>query len=133
MKKRSESYQCKWIRCGKKRCRTCPHGPYWYGFWREGEKVKCCYYGRKDPRPETPGAETGRGSPDWMESILDLKSATMEVACRILGVAVNSTYRTAFTAFVRLTKANHPDLGGTSEDQAYINAAWSYFKTQRRK
>jgi len=133
MKKRSESYQCKWIRCGKRRCRTCPHGPYWYGFWREADKVKCKYYGRDDPRPETPGATSGRGSPDWREAILFRTTATMEVACKILAIPRSATYREGFAAYARLTKRNHPDLGGDATEQAYVNAAWSYFKTQRRK
>lgn len=27
------TYMQQWVWCGKRRCRTCPHGPYWYAFY----------------------------------------------------------------------------------------------------
>src|SRR5215510_12388585 len=27
------TYMQQWVRCGNPRCRTCPHGPYWYAFY----------------------------------------------------------------------------------------------------
>lgn len=32
LKFRSVTYQHRLIRCGKKNCERCPHGPYWYAF-----------------------------------------------------------------------------------------------------
>ncbi len=37
------------IRCGKKGCTRCPHGPYWYAYWREGGKTKSRYVGKQLP------------------------------------------------------------------------------------
>ncbi len=34
------------VRCGKATCTTCPHGPYWYAYWREDGKRKSRYIGR---------------------------------------------------------------------------------------
>ena len=30
----------KMIRCGNPRCQSCPHGPYWYGYWLESIEVE---------------------------------------------------------------------------------------------
>ena len=32
------------VSCGKN-CKGCPHGPYWYGYWREGGKTRSKYIG----------------------------------------------------------------------------------------
>ena len=37
------------VRCGKKSCTRCPHGPYWYAYWREGGRVRSRYLGRTLP------------------------------------------------------------------------------------
>ena len=34
------------VRCGKASCSTCPHGPYWYAFWREDGRRRSRYVGR---------------------------------------------------------------------------------------
>ena len=34
------------VRCGKRECRSCPHGPYWYAFWTEDGRRRSKYVGR---------------------------------------------------------------------------------------
>jgi hypothetical protein len=34
------------IRCGKPNCGRCPHGPYWYAYWREDGRRRSRYIGR---------------------------------------------------------------------------------------
>lgn len=34
------------VRCGKEECTACPHGPYWYAFWREDGRRRSKYVGR---------------------------------------------------------------------------------------
>lgn len=41
------SYRQQRVRCGKRTCTTCPHGPYWYGYWREGGRLRSRYVGRE--------------------------------------------------------------------------------------
>jgi hypothetical protein len=41
------SYRLEPVNCGKPGCSRCPHGPYWYAYWREGGRVKSKYIGRK--------------------------------------------------------------------------------------
>ena len=38
----------KMVPCGKDNCSTCPHGPYKYLYYREGDKVKSDYLGKAD-------------------------------------------------------------------------------------
>lgn len=37
------------VRCGKKGCSRCPHGPYWYAYWREGGRSRSRYVGKELP------------------------------------------------------------------------------------
>ncbi len=43
------TYRSEYVRCGKPGCRTCPHGPYWYAYYREGGKLRSRYLGRGEP------------------------------------------------------------------------------------
>ena len=45
----SVTYRLETVKCGKEGCRTCPHGPYWYAYYREGDKLKSRYIGRELP------------------------------------------------------------------------------------
>ena len=42
-------YRSKKTMCGRKHCKSCPHGPYWYAFWEEGGKIKSKYIGKTPP------------------------------------------------------------------------------------
>lgn len=37
------------VKCGKPGCTRCPHGPYWYAYWREAGKVRSRYLGKQLP------------------------------------------------------------------------------------
>jgi hypothetical protein len=41
------TYRLQRVRCGKRGCARCPHGPYWYAYWREDGKVRSRYIGRE--------------------------------------------------------------------------------------
>lgn len=61
------TYRLESVRCGKAACRSCPHGPYWYAYWREDGKLRSRYVGKQRPEgakdPE-PGAAGGSGGSD---------------------------------------------------------------------
>ncbi len=40
------TYRLERVSCGKN-CKGCPHGPYWYGYWKEGGKTKSKYIGKR--------------------------------------------------------------------------------------
>ncbi len=59
------TYRLETVRCGKAACRSCPHGPYWYAYWREDGKLRSRYIGKQRPEgAELPGdgAEPPGGS-----------------------------------------------------------------------
>lgn len=43
------TYRLEQVRCGKPSCKSCPHGPYWYAYYREGGRLKSRYVGRELP------------------------------------------------------------------------------------
>lgn len=46
------TYQLERVKCGKASCRKCPHGPYWYAYYRKGfgGKVVSKYVGKEFKR-----------------------------------------------------------------------------------
>jgi hypothetical protein len=47
---RKVTYRQEPIRCGRANCTRCPHGPYWYAYWREGGRLRSRYIGKDLPR-----------------------------------------------------------------------------------
>jgi hypothetical protein len=43
------TYRQERVRCGREGCSKCPHGPYWYAYWREDGKLRSRYVGRTAP------------------------------------------------------------------------------------
>ena len=43
------TYRQEAVRCGKASCSTCPHGPYWYAYWKEDGRTRKRYIGRHLP------------------------------------------------------------------------------------
>jgi hypothetical protein len=43
------TYRQERVRCGKQSCTRCPHGPYWYAYWREGGRLRSRYIGKQLP------------------------------------------------------------------------------------
>lgn len=48
-KRSGVSYRLEHVRCGKRGCTRCPHGPYWYAYWREGGRLRSRYIGKTLP------------------------------------------------------------------------------------
>ena len=47
----SVTYRLEEVRCGKRGCTRCPHGPYWYAYWREDGRLRSRYIGKTLPEP----------------------------------------------------------------------------------
>lgn len=43
------TYRLEKVRCGKPGCRSCPHGPYWYAYYRERGRLRSRYIGPHRP------------------------------------------------------------------------------------
>ena len=46
------TYRQEPVRCGRDNCTRCPHGPYWYAYWREGGRLRSRYIGKNLPDSE---------------------------------------------------------------------------------
>jgi hypothetical protein len=44
------------VRCGKESCTRCPHGPYWYAYWREDGRRRSRYVGKLEDETINPTA-----------------------------------------------------------------------------
>lgn len=47
------TYRQQTVKCGKRGCTRCPHGPYWYAYWREDGRLRSRYIGKQLPEPAT--------------------------------------------------------------------------------
>ena len=45
----SLTFRYETVRCGKPNCTRCPHGPYWYAYWKENGRTRSRYIGRTLP------------------------------------------------------------------------------------
>ncbi len=43
------TYRLESVKCGKPGCTRCPHGPYWYAYWRENGRTRSQYVGKDLP------------------------------------------------------------------------------------
>ncbi|MDQ3646185.1 MAG: hypothetical protein M3345_04535 [Actinomycetota bacterium] len=43
------TYRRENVRCGKEGCKSCPHGPYWYAYYRVEGRLRSRYIGRDLP------------------------------------------------------------------------------------
>ena len=46
----SITFRYETVRCGKPNCTRCPHGPYWYAYWKEDGRTRSRYVGRSLPQ-----------------------------------------------------------------------------------
>ena len=44
------TYRQEHVRCGRQNCTRCPHGPYWYAYWREEGRLRSRYIGKELPK-----------------------------------------------------------------------------------
>lgn len=123
------TFRQEYVRCGKSTCKTCPHGPYWYEYWREGARVRKRYVGRT--RPGGQAAEPRVAVLKEWEAINCKRTASMGLACRILGIDVTQEKRVAYSLWAKIAMQHHPDRGGDEALFKLYNAAWSYYRASR--
>lgn len=119
-----EWIRSEYVKCGKAGCRRCPHGPYWYAYFREDGKMRKRYLGKTDPRK---GAV-----PDPWDAIFSRSKASLTLACEILGITLGASEKAAKEAYRTLSLLHHPDRGGEAKKMSQLNAAWEYFCSVRK-
>jgi hypothetical protein len=123
------AYRHEWVRCGKTNCRSCPHGPYWYHYWREGKKIRKEYVGKRlfsEDEDRRGGEPTRPERPHRHDAIFSDRTASITIACDILGLGGGETKAQAMRIYRQMCKDHHPDRGGDERVFQRINVAWSY-------
>lgn len=144
--------QCEYVRCGNRRCRSCPHGPYWYAYWREDGKLKSRYVGKTDPRqgvhktpsgkgpdpvgktvPPGGGAEVHKTPPHPWDRVFSRQTITPALCYEILGVRSFCPFSEVASAYKQLILEAHPDHGGDGVKARWYTAAYTYLKSIERR
>jgi len=123
-----------YIMCGKKRCKGCPHGPYWYGYRHWGNRTQKKYFGKKRPDWEPfRNPQTESETPHADDSILGKRTASLSVAVRVLALGEFDFDRnTLYKAYRKAIMRTHPDRGGDVRECQRVNAAFEYLREMCR-
>lgn len=74
------TYRQQHVRCGKG-CAACPHGPYWYAFWKEDGRSRSQYIGAQlpaDVRRLLEEADAGDAARRKQASVVQLGAAAAD-------------------------------------------------------
>lgn len=122
------TYRYEYVKCGKKTCRRCPHGPYWYAYWREGGFLRKRYIGKT--RPDKVLEDVGTvGHPH--DQIFNRRTATVALAVQIMGLDNGFTKADLVARYRKLAWECHPDREGDAQRMRHVNAAYSFLVSQR--
>lgn len=123
--------EAQWVRCGKHRCKTCPHGPYWYGFQHKGGKMKSKYLGRLAPW-EREGF-LSRADAERLRMTMRPLALDEQIARQILSVSPRAAEHGCYLAAVALLLAiDERGSKGGSADRIRIRAAFNWLRTVHR-
>jgi len=125
----SWTYEQEYVKCGKKTCGRCPHGPYWYRYQRRGKRTHKEYVGKvlmdAWPEGEPKPAEPPR---DPWEEMLTPGGPKLAQALADLGVKETDSLAHCKSAYRALLLLHHPDRGGSELKAKATIAAWSYLR-----
>lgn len=115
--------QREYVRCGKPRCHCASagdpgHGPYWYGYFRDGTRLRSVYIGRvlpgkkeSAPRSEKPREEDVPERFQWNGTRMSALEAMRVLA---VGTIAPEVVTRAYRAAIRRW---HPDLARTEQER----------------
>jgi len=121
---KKETYRREYVRCGKRGCKRCPHGPYWYAYWKEGKRLRKRYCGKTCPGGGSPDPLPNQGN--RLDDIFHKQKATLALAKEILGFVILPTASELRTIARRKLFELHPDRGGNDQEFRRYSAAWAY-------
>jgi hypothetical protein len=118
------TYRCELVTCGKANCVCCPHGPYWYAYWRDGKRMRKKYIG-KQLTPKTALPPLTPAQP--------MKPEPMDIyaAKRLLGLRGNESYATSFLAWQQARKKEVKRGDWGRWDLVAVDQAWSIICVDR--
>jgi len=69
------------VKCGRKGCKSCPHGPYRYAYWSERGRTRKLYIGKI----EKPPVERFDTDEHWNAHLADCAALKISALCLLLG------------------------------------------------
>lgn len=112
------------VRCGKKGCKSCPHGPYRYEYYYLSGKLKKRYLGKaaKNVTPATALDRLLRGDP-----------VSDQDCARVLGLEGVQSFTKMRQAYRKIVREFCPHSGHYDERRyKAIRAAWNRLRGFRR-
>jgi len=100
------------------------HGPYWYEYWREGDRTRKTYWGRRRPSREDFRNDEAREPRTYDRARMRVfeDQALLTLGSSYSSEDLRRAYRKA--AFLQ-----HPDRGGSAEQMKAINAAYARLRS----
>jgi hypothetical protein len=126
-----ETIREEYVKCGKKGCRKCPHGPYRYVYWRENGKLRKRYLGTPVTQDVPPPPPPPPPPPHRWAAINSDQTATLALAMEILGVTQDMSREQCRKKFWYLSKITHPDRGGLQFDFVCLGNAWAFLRKSK--
>lgn len=121
-------YTQEYVRCGKN-CASCPHGPYWYYYWRVGKRLHKKYVGKERPQGAGPGRPKSSVTQEHPHDLIfNRKTASRDLAYTILGLSPGVAWDSVLSAYRRLARTAHPDRGGETVVMQRVVSAYSYLR-----
>lgn len=118
-------YIREYVKCRKERCRGCPHGGYWYVYWRENRRLKKKYLGKDRPLQGQPWIEERMGKlVDERDDIFDERFRTEDLARRILGLSPGFTHLDLREKWVAIVNRLGVDGDRLSREHAFKKEAY---------
>lgn len=122
----AESLVLESVKCGRKGCKKCPHGPYWYAYRKENGKTKKRYVGKVKP-------ETFTDLEALERQLLEGKTCPRWFLCEVLGVLEKDSFTTIRKAYRKMVREYCPHSGAYNP-MRYERArlAWDQLREGRR-
>lgn len=127
------TYRQEYVKCGKRSCKKCPHGPYWYAYRQVKGKLQKRYVGKWLPGESAEKPVEKPAPPNRLDAIFSKQGCCLNLAFEILGIRpmdvgkLTSDEKVRFKKqFRALTMKFHPDRGGDDLTYRRITAAWTY-------
>lgn len=125
--------QREYVRCGKSNCRCmkggAPHGPYWYGYYREKGRLRSVYIGKTLPKGGRRAA--AEAHPDDIRAskpkehevperfAWDGRRMSATTAMRILAIG-NTRRETVLSAYRDVVRRYHPDRASSDGERVMM-------------
>jgi len=121
------SYQVEYISCGKK-CKSCPHGPYWYRYQKQSGKTIKEYVGKFMAFQYGVEGAQEMMTRDPRRLILKGDTATPNLAYAILGLKPGAGPDETRRAFDTLASFCRQDLDALHPELALLTCAYTYLR-----